>query len=310
MERTFWDRFNDYGCINKNDVDDIFELGHYTKYPEAVFNITQGCFWATDIPDFNDGLEGVYILKRINELLKNMVDAKLLSEEQKGYVEKYIGSDEKINQYISDHVTSIVSLCRNLDSEYMWENYAGENGYCIQFNKEELLKSMYFRCKNGVSHDENYIKHAPIVYDSKEQVSIISKEVKEMLLVKDDTLIEEYTIEYIIRHLMYVGNYYKKHSASDTDAPYENEEEYRVLINTSVPGDGNISDDVLPEHKMNENNRKHYVELFFDPKSIKQIICRTQEAKDKISDQVRDIKLVVRSIKGSDPINHVADDGH
>ena len=127
MEK-FIKRFNDYSCIKKNDTEDIINLSHYTSNLNALSNICNGEFWATDIRDFGDKCEGRLILQRINEII-SAIDC--FSNEQKQCVCNLIGSDSKIEEFISNHRTAVLSMCLNTDSEYLWDNYARENGYNI-----------------------------------------------------------------------------------------------------------------------------------------------------------------------------------
>ena len=132
MEK-FIKRFNDYSCIKKNDTEDIINLSHYTSNLNALSNICNGEFWATDIRDFGDKCEGRLILQRINEII-SAIDC--FSNEQKQCVCNLIGSDSKIEEFISNHRTAVLSMCLNTDSEYLWDNYARENGYNIIFDKK------------------------------------------------------------------------------------------------------------------------------------------------------------------------------
>ena len=142
----FINRYNNYNCIEKNDAEDIIKLGHYTSNVDALVNICRGEFWATDIQDFGDKNEGKLILHRINEIVTNL---KQLTEEQKKKVHNLIGSSDAIDNFISEHRTSVLSMCLNINSEYMWKNYARGNGYNIIFDKRNFIDTLHFYTAKG-----------------------------------------------------------------------------------------------------------------------------------------------------------------
>ena len=95
----FFERYNDYTCVKKNDPD-INELYHYTSNAEAVKNIATGCFWATDIRDFNrkeDKNEGHLILWQLLDWIRtdNDIDSRMSQ-----IVEKLIGNNDAMDRFI------------------------------------------------------------------------------------------------------------------------------------------------------------------------------------------------------------------
>lgn len=156
----FINRYNNYNCIKRNDTEDIIKLSHYTSNIDALVNICSGEFWATDIQDFGDKNEGKLILHRINEIVTNLNQ---FTEEQRGKVQTLIGSFDAIKKFINDHRTSVLSMCLNINSEYMWKNYARENGYNIIFDKKLFVDTLHFYTAKGEKKEGNYIKHAKII---------------------------------------------------------------------------------------------------------------------------------------------------
>ena len=210
----FINRYNNYNCIKRNDTEDIIKLSHYTSNIDALVNICSGEFWATDIQDFGDKNEGKLILHRINEIVTNLNQ---FTEEQRGKVQTLIGSFDAIKKFINDHRTSVLSMCLNINSEYMWKNYARENGYNIIFDKKLFVDTLHFYTAKGEKKEGNYIKHAKIIYSVDEQVRIIKKEITDMLSANEFGFDANSKIEYILNHLMYVGNFYKRERLIDTD---------------------------------------------------------------------------------------------
>ena len=286
----FINRFNDYCCIEKNDAEDIACLSHYTSNSNALSNICSGEFWATDIKDFGDKCEGRLILQRINE---NISKVNLFSDEQRKYVYSLIGDDNKIENFINEHRTTVLSMCLDTNSEYLWNNYAGENGYNIIFDKKVFVDSICFFTVNGERKDKSIIKHAKIIYDTNEQIKIIKKEINDLMAVKDIDFDDNAKIEYTLRHLMYVGNFYKQEY--DLDNQYKDEQEYRILINTVVPTEKYPKiKEMIPKYYNNEKNNCHYNILYFDRKSIKAIVCNSRKAQEDIENIITDIPVVLR----------------
>ena len=286
----FIDRFNDYSCIEKNDTSDIAYLSHYTSNVKALSNICSGEFWATDIKDFGDKCEGKLILQRINEIISKI---NIFSDEQNKQVCNLIGNDEKIEKFISEHRTAVLSMCLNTDSVYLWNNYAKENGYNIIFDKNIFVDSLSFFIANGEKKDKSYISHAKIVYNTNKQIDIIKEEINELVSEKEAGFDEIIRIEYILDHFMYVGNFYKQEYDSENE--YKNEQEYRFVINTAVP-QGNYTEieKMIPVYYYNDVNKKHYNILKFDRRAIKTIVCNSKKAKENIENIITDIPIVLK----------------
>lgn len=285
----FIKRFNDYSCIKEIDASKIRDLSHYTSSINALSNICQGEFRATDIKDFGDKCEGKLILQRISNIL---FEENIFSKEQKEYVYTLIGDDEKIAEFISGCRTAVLSMCVNTNSKYLWNNYAKENGYNIIFDKKMFTDDLCFYTINGERKDKKYIKHASIIYDTNKQVEIIQKEIRDLMLQNADGFDINLKIYYILRHLMFVGNFYKQES--DLENQYQNEQEYRFLINTAVPTDKKIAiGGKLPAYYY--KNNRHYIILKFNPKSIKFIVCNSQKAKEDAVNIITDIPIVLRT---------------
>ena len=287
----FLNRINDYSCIMKNDTSDIVCLSHYTSNINALSNICSGEFWATDIKDFGDKCEGRLILQRVNEIISKI---NIFSDEQREYAYNLIGDDNKIENFISEHRTAVLSMCLDTDSEYLWNNYARENGYNIIFDKRAFVDSLYFFTKKEERKDKNCIKHSKIVYDTNKQVEIIKKEINDLMAVKDITFDDDTKIECILRHLMYVGNFYKREY--DLNNQYKDEQEYRFLINTVVPTEKHPEiKEMIPKYYYNEKNNCHYNVLKFDRKSIRTIVCNSRKAQEDIENIITDIPVVLRA---------------
>lgn len=285
----FIKRFNDYSCIEKNDTSNIIYLSHYTSTVAAVRNICSGEFWATDIKNFDDKLEGRLILRRVKEIV---LKENIFSEVQKSYVYNLIGDDNRIDKFISQCRTSVLSMCLNTDSKYLWDNYARKDGYNIIFYKNILVDSIYFCTAGGQRKEKVYIKHAPIVYNADEQIKIIKKEIGELMEKDEPGFCDDVKIKYILRHLMYVGNFYK--DGNDLKNRYEDEQEYRFLINTAVSSKENLNiTDKIPEYCHNLKNGQHYNILKFDKKAIKAIVCSSQRAIDNITNIITDIPITL-----------------
>lgn len=285
----FIERFNDYSCI----VDDglkLERLSHYTSNAKAVSNICKGEFWATDIIDFVDSAEGRLILQRIRGLC---LEPGFLPSEVKEYVSNYIGDDEKIAAFISKHRTAVLSMCVNTDSAYLWDAYAKKDGYNILFDKEMFDRSLCFYTVNGVEKRNNYIRRSKIIYDTEQQITIIKSELNDLLKINETGFTDEIKMEYILYHLMYIGNFYKE------DEHYSKEEEYRYLVNMIHPTDDHPEmENLIPKYIQNASRESnavmHHIVLKFDSKSIIKIICNSKLAKEKLEIYNLDIPIEMR----------------
>ncbi len=285
----FWKRFNDYSSVEARDLD-ICELYHYTSSVEAVKNIATGCFWATDIRDFRkngeDENEGYLILCQLLELIQDM-DSLMAS-----LVKDYIGTEYAMNKFFDKHETYIVSTCTKFDSTYMWNQYATNDGYQIVLDKKEFIDSLYIVLKNGDKRtDKNIFKHAQLLYDHQKQIDIIKKEYQGLIDNKDKALSNKDLMDYILQHLMYIGNFYK-----EGEKCYLQEDEYRILVNIAAHGKVGI-DKTLPERKSNTYNQKHYIEIRFSPTAIKRIVCATEQAKNLIEGKISEMEIEIRDIE-------------
>lgn len=279
-------RLNDYSCIKENGEKLINELFHYTRSAEAVKNIATGCFWATDMVDFEheDENEGTLIFHQVKELLSGSI----VDEKIRQIIDERIGNQDKIQEFIGQHKTFVLSLCRNPKSEYMWDKYSGPNGYNLVFDKTKLIDSFYICLNNGNKREDKKIfKHALITYDTELQKNVIKNEYIELINKKADGITCAEKIDYILRHLMYVGNFYK--SAIDG---YDKEEEYRCLINTMIYEKA-IWDE-LPVYNLNVKSKKHYIEIHFERAALKKIICASQEAREAIKELETKIPIELR----------------
>ena len=292
---AFIKRFNNYSCIEKNDTTDISCLSHYTSNIQALSNICSGEFWATDINDFDDKCEGILILRQINEIIS---DLNIFSDNQKQYIYDLIGDDKKIENFIKEHRTAVLSMCLDTDSEYLWDNYAKKDGYNIIFDKNVFVNSLFICTAKGKKRENSCIKHSKIIYNDKEQKDVIEKEINDLISLNEFGLDDATKIEYILRHLMYIGNFYKQECEKKNEKKneYKNEKEYRNLINTSAPTEFCTDiEGMIPKYCFNDKNERHYNILEFDRKSIKKIVCNSIKAKEDIENIITDIPIVLRA---------------
>lgn len=286
----FINRYNNYNCIRKNDTENIKKLSHYTSNIRAVLNICDGEYRATDIRDFGDKHEGKLILQRINEII---ADLGQFTGKQKKKIQTLIGSSDAMEEFISKHRTYVLSMCLNINSEYMWKNYARENGYNIIFDKRKFIDTLHFYTAKGEKKDGHYVKHAKIIYSADEQVKIIKEEITDLMATNEFNFDDNSKIEYILRHLMYVGNFYKKEF--DQSDRYIDEQEYRILLNISEPTEKypEIAE-IIPKYFYDNKNSKRYSILKFDRRSIKEIVCNSKAAKEVLKKEIKDIPIRIK----------------
>ncbi len=286
----FIKKYNDYRCVYSDNVDNIGALNHYTAFIDAVKNIVNGCFWATDIFDFSDKKEGKLIFFRIIEILEEM---DILNDEYKEVIRELIGDENRVEKFLSCKDVNVLSFSKNVDSQYLWKYYAGENGYRIIFDSEKLLNSIHFFTANNQKKKSSYVKFAKIIYGKDEQRVIIESELKGLVSVLDYNFTVKDNMEMLLEHLAYIGNYFKRHSSYD-DVGFENEEEFRVLVNTIKESERyHDVEELLPIHKERADGR-HYIELFFDPKAIVGIECGSEFAKTELESVLPQVKIFMK----------------
>ena len=65
-----------------------------------------------------------------------------------------------------------------------------------------FVNSLFFLTANGERKGKSYVKHSKIIYDSKEQVEIIKKEINDLMALNEMGFDDAVKIEYILRHLI------------------------------------------------------------------------------------------------------------
>jgi len=285
---------NDYTCISDNDADDIKQIGHYTNSAEVVKSILQGNFWATDMSCFRhpnvdtknktDVNEGVLIFQNIREILQDPNDksVKCLPESFREKALEKIKDQLCVDQFIGDHRTHVISFCKNIYSSYMWEHYAKE-GYELVFNKAAFVKegSLSLVTPSGRRNEAKIFNHAPIVYDHEKQMAQIEQFIQKYGKNLDsDTEDDDYFVGLFLRHLMYVGNFYK------TENDFHEEEEYRLLVNSISPDRYVGSVDHVPIEEKADNGKDHIV-ISYDPRSIDRILCKDEICMKTLFNELR-----------------------
>lgn len=173
------------------------------------------------------------------------------------------------------------------------KNSARENGYMLVFDKKKFIDNLKIHLTGGNERTERRIfPNATVIYDDAMQKDIIAREINN-LLKRSDLGYFTYgeRVELILEKLMYIGNFYKRADR------FEDENEYRILLNTYYSNDCSIMKSIekmLPKHKINNANQKHYVELFFPSDSIIKIVCATEAARAELSSYVQGIPLIVK----------------
>lgn len=122
----FINQLNDFSCIHREEDLRLSKLYHYTNCPQVVGNIAAGCFRATYIADFKneDRQEGRLILEQVLDVVRETAGERPeLFDECK----RLIGTQQSIDEFISRHMTYVLSMSKDYDSKYLWDHYARDN---------------------------------------------------------------------------------------------------------------------------------------------------------------------------------------
>ena len=277
-DKKFIKRANEYSCVYNNDTASKKIIYHYTNLDAVKGIMLDNCFYATDMEDFckeknGDPNEGHLILRQIMEWVEK---ENPICDQGISYVKELIGCEQKRDGFIQKHRTYVVSFCQEPDVKKMWKAYA-RNGCMLKINKEKFIKSLKIKVQSGEER-RGIFYHAPIIYNDLEQAKKMKQECTDLNDLAGDgrksgDLPYKEKVEIILKHLMYIGNFYKKES-------FSKEIEYRCLINTIST---NIENDAeLPKREFNQKTGKHFIRWWFDPKAVEKIVCATQVVYNKL----------------------------
>lgn len=270
-----------------NIGDDKTCIYKYVADNKAVSGIVEGCIWATSIRSFwiagsgsnaPDTSEGRLILEYVRDFLKHEISKTTLYHNE---LNRLISTDDPYEAVFKNNQTCVVSLSVRGDSKYLWENYAKNDGYIIEFDKKAFLDSLLLKTPSCM-YDSSIFHHASVEYNKHEHIRKMGKALEEMshLISKDCCLTDNVKAEYILERLIFLSMFYKKEI-------YANEQEYRVAL-TVDSRRNTMTQEHLPMiyTPIESDGKKEFIHVFFSPESISKIICANQARANEISEQI------------------------
>ena len=153
------------------------KLYHYTS-AAGLQGICSGEFWVTERSFLNDTMEFQVATKIFCEVIDNHMKNKERAEKLK---KKTCDEIERLTKpgmlgeevaYSGDYV---ISFSLDNDSILMWSEYSDFYGYCMEFDFEKLVAEI----QKKTSYE---LLHGQVIYDHKEQVSIIEKTIENEII--------------------------------------------------------------------------------------------------------------------------------
>ncbi|MFF3178609.1 DUF2971 domain-containing protein [Rhodococcus pyridinivorans] len=141
------------------------EVHHYTDTGGLIGILQSGSLWATNIQFLNDSLEYDFGLQKVSaqvlNALKRARTEKTFSEGNFPELEETVGTTLTILEGMREGIRKGMFVCclsNYRDDLSQWRGYARE-GYCITFDREELIKSI-----RETQEDANAVRYGNIIY--------------------------------------------------------------------------------------------------------------------------------------------------
>ena len=285
----FLKQFNDYSAIYEEICES--EMAHYTSFQGGEGILDSKCIYARRMEDFKiDENEGRVSLKKCYKLLKkeNVVT---LTKNQLEFLDRYIGTSERIEEYIKNCPSYVACFSLNIDSNYMQKKFQSDamnekergRNFEIVFDAKKFLDEMYILDRENNKH---YCVHkGRVIYDIVRQEEIIRQEIKALWpLLVEDSLPDEVAVEYLLRKIYFLGTYFKVPG----DKVSVDEEELRILVDLKSDEQKKIME--LPEILEGgvEPNKYCYIKIYFELPCIKRVCIYGD--KREVSKEVESVK--------------------
>lgn len=118
------------------------KIYHYTNIYGLKGILENNKFWISHIDFLNDKTEIKHTLSLSEEIMQTLCEEEGLNQRQTDYImneyKKMIDLyfvEKKINYYS-------LSFSTNPDSNLLWSNYSQNDGYCIEFDLENLVDNL------------------------------------------------------------------------------------------------------------------------------------------------------------------------
>lgn len=281
-------KFTEHMWLEDYNSFDMFEeyngktLIHYCNSGSLIGILENKCFWASNIKDFNDPNEGKLAYEHVCNNMNSIVGRNDSLEKKEDFMfsKCYVAcfsKDEK-SEYMRKAFMSRKSDGEGRKIEIVLDARKFIDSLFCKSRTEKELKNFRIKCiKYIVGNGEVKI------------LGSIEQYLKELWRkMKEDPLIDKaYATELIKRKAFYIGTFIKK---EDEKIPVSHEEqEVRVLINVFNPEI--INDKCEAYVDSHVENKKEYVNFYFDLNAIEKIIVLDQSEYDNV------LSLIEHSMK-------------
>lgn len=199
------------------------KIYHYTDIYGFKGILENNSFWISHIDFLNDKTEIKYTFNLSQEILLslckdeglNEIRTKMIMNIYELLIDMYFVQNKK--NYYS------LSFCINPDSNLLWSNYSQNDGYCIMFDYENLVKS--FKDTN------TYLLASYVNYDVDDQKTILKSLLKKVFnILKNDEMTDE--VSNTLIHLSSALELIHMVSIFFKDECFAQEEEFRIALHT------------------------------------------------------------------------------
>lgn len=145
---------------------------HYTDLNGLKGIIESDALWATNINflnDKNEYIHGFKCFKNTIEYLSDEINGLPVKHLLKQAIENHIDIFKSPDNFKSKHVYSI-SFCREFDQLSQWRGYGNNQGVCLEFDEDELIK--------GIDSDGLTFLYNDVIYTSETSTVEVNDKIK------------------------------------------------------------------------------------------------------------------------------------
>lgn len=143
------------------------KLYHYTKKDAAIKILKSQELWVSNLTQMNDRSEWQYGLS----LLEREIDNNMYNKKTVELLSKFVKrSKEDVRDYY------VFSCTKRYDNEFLWKEYAKNNGYALEFYAPEMnivLQNLSTKEPSFYQQYKYTVEQGKVLYDSNKQKSII-----------------------------------------------------------------------------------------------------------------------------------------
>lgn len=207
---------------------------HYTNLKDAESIVRNHELWLTHYRDVDDQNEFTLGLDKVYEIMHNRLQNFIFDE----FYTSLTGTPQK---WLEEDPLYIACLCNRNDNQYLWDNYTGENGVCIEIDTQNLGDKLIRNKNNRICQMTNvhynlgaFLQSAETQISSAEYPDQLSKNKFLKSYAKQYPFNREQMAMFLNSHIPYVEF---RNRISDIvvkailqkDPKYQEEEEVRII---------------------------------------------------------------------------------